>query len=133
MNPLSRFVSEFFDVLAKADMRLSCVMLGLGLMMWGIIGVAYVPHEVTRAASRFALGDNAFLWAMNYFGVGAGYIWVGVRNLPHPQSMLLGCYSAMIWTMIAVARPTDTFTSGVTLNLIVVIMGLMLVQRSGRR
>lgn len=128
-----RFFRDLLDVLAKGDMQLSAVMMGFGLILWGSIGVIQFPSEVERAAVKFALGSSPILWALNYIGVGMAFIWVGVKKFPHPQSVLLGSYCAMIWTMIAAARPTENMTSGTSLNVVVIIMGLMLIQRSGRK
>jgi hypothetical protein len=104
-------------------------MMGLGLIMWGLIAAVMAPSDLYTFSNNLHFGTTAF-WIANYIVVGILYITAAIRNHPPMLSLLVGGYSTLIWTWIASMRGTANFTSGVTLNIIVIVMGLLLVQRS---
>jgi hypothetical protein len=117
------------EILLESDITLASFMLGWGLFWWGIFAFFLSPQDFSVVDTQNVM--NMF-WFFNYVGVGLGYVYVAYRKFPSMTSMLIGGYSCVIWTWVAAMKSTSSnLTSGITLNLIVIAMGILLIQRSG--
>lgn len=123
---------EVSDILINSDLRLLCLLHGFLMIAWGSIGMFIHPEDLIRLATDFIFFLPVF-WGLNIIGVGMAYIYVAIKNLPQGLSLGLGTYVVCCWTWIAVSRPVSSVTSGVTLNLTVIIVGALLIHRSGRQ
>lgn len=119
------------DILLHGDITFGCVILGLGMIMWGILGLFHQP-DLVWFAKGFALEVAPWLWGMNHMVAGYMFIHCALHHFPPGRSLMFGSYCVMLWTWIAMGRPASSFSSGVTLNFIIILMGAILVQRSGR-
>jgi hypothetical protein len=126
------FGDQIVDVLLNADVTFACVVLGLSMICWGILAGMYNPGDVKFFSGGFAFEWAPWLWALNHAAVGYGFIHCAVHGFPPGRSLMLGTYCCCVWTLIAVGRPSSSFSSGMTLNFVVIFMGAILAQRSGR-
>ena len=137
-TPPKRRVTDHFGhdllrIITTGDLTLAGVLMGFAMILWGLIGVFVSPPvDMQWFVRDFVLSSVPF-WFCNHVGAGAAFIWCSVRKFPHPQSLFLGAYCTMMWTFIAVSRPVASFTSGMTLNLVVILMGVLLIHRSGKK
>lgn len=119
-------------ILLDSDLSLAAFLLGVGLIMWGGIAVVMAPNDLLFFAADMKAAGAVF-WAFNYFIAGTGFIYCAMKEFPPFTSLMVGCYCTLVWTWIAGVRGSANFTSGVTLNAIVIVMGVILVQRSSRK
>ena len=119
------------EILMESDLTIAAFILGWGLIFWGIVAAFMAPADLFTFAGTMRLGPSLF-WVLNYILVGMGYIWVSYKRFPSFSSLMIGGYSCLVWTWIAAIRGSSNFTSGVTLNAVVIVMGVLLVQRSSR-
>ena len=120
------------EILLDSDLTIAAFILGWGLIFWGGVAVSIRPSDLLTFAGSMEAGSPIF-WVANYIGVGMGYIWVSYKRFPPLSSLLIGGYSCLVWTWIASIRGSSNITSGVTLNAVVILMGVLLVQRSARK
>lgn len=118
-------------ILLCSDISLACFVLGCGLILWGIIAGIMSPKDVFTFAGDMAILNPVF-WVANYIALGSGFIYVTMRSFPNLPSLFVGGYGTVIWSWIAAYRGSANFTSGVTLNVIVILMSIILIQRSRR-
>ena len=120
------------EILFESDMTLSCFLLGLGLVMWGSIAMLLSPKDMYSFAD--AVKSTTFLfWCFNYYFAGFGLMYISYKKFPHPETVLIGAFCAIMWTWIASIRGSSNFTAGVTLNWIVITMGVLLLANKGHR
>jgi hypothetical protein len=120
------------EILLDSDATLATFILGAALIVWGVTAVAVAPSDFFTFADSMHVGSMWF-WFANYVLVGAGLILCAFYKFPPLPSLLIGGYAVLAWTWVASARGSANFTSGVTLNIIVIVMGCLIVQRSGRK
>jgi hypothetical protein len=120
------------NIFLYGDITFACVVLGMGMILWGVLGLLR-PIDLQWFAAGFALEVAPWLWGVNHLLVGVGFIHVAVRHFPRGRCLLLGTYGAVAWTWIMMGRPSSSFSSGVTLNIIIVFMSMLIVQRSGAK
>lgn len=125
-------LSDIQHILTHGDARFAFVVLGLACIFWGVLGLVYTP-DIQWFAKGFALEVAPWLWGLNHLLFGLALVRVAVANFPPGLSLLVGSYGCMAWTWIALGRPVSSFSSGMTLNLVVILMSVVLVQRSGRQ
>lgn len=118
------------DILLYGDITFACTVLGFGMIMWGTFGLIR-PIDLQWFAGGFAFEVAPWVWGFNSMAVGTGFIHVAVRHFPRGRCLLLGTYGAVVWTWVMMGRPNSSFSSGVTLNIIIVFMSMLVVQRSG--
>lgn len=118
-------------ILLEADITLASFMMGLALVAWGLVAVFKAPNDFFAFSDAMRIG-NTWFWLFNYLSAGAGFLYVAYKNLPSMPSLLIGSYAILVWTWVASIRDASNLTSGVVLNLIVILMGLLLVQRSSK-
>ena len=118
------------EIFLQSDISLASMMLGLGMIFWGLFAVVMAPGDFFTFADSMKFAGTWF-WFCNYVLSGSGFIYVALRRFPAMPSMLIGTHACLVWTWIAAIRGFSNVTSGVTLNFIVITMGLLLVQRSG--
>ena len=120
------------ELLLYSELDLAAFILGIGLIAWGIIAFSIQPSDlISFSANMLVLSTLG--WAMNYVLVGVGFVVCAWKKFPATLSLLVGGYACLVWTWVAAVRGASDFTSGITLNIIVIIMGVLLVQRSGQR
>lgn len=120
------------EILLDSDITFACVVLGFGAILWGIFGLIY-PADLVWFAGGFALEVAPWFWGLNSMVVGYGFVHVALHNFPQGRCLMLGSYCIMCWTWIALGRPASSFSSGMTLNFVIIFMGALLIQRTGRR
>ena len=121
---------RIWHIIMHGNIEFACVVLGHGMVLWGLIGALH-PSDLVWFASGFAFEVYPFVWAINHIAIGLGFIYVGTHYLPRWPCLLLGTYGAVVWTWIMMSRPSSSLSSGVTLNVIIVFMSMLIVQRSG--
>lgn len=120
------------EIVLDSDISLASMLMGVGLIMWGLVAVFMAPDDFFTFADTVKVAGTWF-WLANYVGIGIGFIYVSIHGFPPFSSLLIGGYATLAWAWIAAMRGFSNFTSGVTLNFIVIVMGCLLVQRSGRK
>ena len=124
-------LSRIKHILLQSDLSLSTFVLGIALVLWGVIAFFMVPLDLVAFVGDFSKG-TPLLWAINYVVAGIGFVWVTLKGFPAMSSLLVGCYCCVMWTWIASVRNySSNLTSGLTLNLVVIFLALLLIQRSG--
>ena len=117
------------QILLESDMTLSAFLLGTGLCVWGAIAVLMSPADL-YTFSDTAKSTTWLFWALNYQVAGGGLMYVAWRDFPHPWTLLVGTHATLLWTWIAAIRGmSSNFTAGVTLNYIVIVVGVLLLTR----
>lgn len=124
-------MNDIGKILTEADTRFAFVVLGIACMFWGVLGLIYTP-DIHWFANGFAFEVMPWVWGANHLLFGMALIKVAVDGFPPGISLLVGSYGCMAWTWIALGRPVSSFSSGMTLNLVVILMSVVLVQRSGK-
>lgn len=119
-------------VLLNADITFASVVLGISMILWGILAAFINPADTKHFSHGFAFEWAPWLWGLNHMAVGYGFIHCALHKFPPGRSLILGTYCCCIWTLIAVGRPAASFSSGMTLNFVVIFMGAILAQRSGK-
>ena len=119
-------------ILTESDPSLAVFLLGIGLMLWGGFAVVMRPSDFYTFSSAMELGGTWF-WFLNYMGAGYGFIWLSVKGFPPTSTLIIGGYACLAWTWIAAIRGFSNVTSGVTLNALVIIVGAVMIQRSGKK
>jgi hypothetical protein len=117
-------------ILMHGDLSLVGILLGFGMIMWSVVGLVIIPGDLYKFAEDFFFVAPLF-WAFNGMAVGIANIALSCRGYPQGWTLALGIYGTVIYTWIAVARPVASVTSGVTLNVLVVIIHCLLIHRSG--
>ena len=120
------------EILLESDLSLASFLLGLGLIFWGLFAINMAPTDFFSFADSMRVGTGWF-WLANYLIGGAGFIAAAYYRFPPGLSLFVGTHACLVWTWIAVIRGYSNITSGVTLNVLVVVMGLLLTQRSGKK
>lgn len=120
------------EILLESDLSLASFLLGLGLIFWGIFAIGMAPQDFFSFADSMRVG-NSWFWLSNYILAGLGFMAAAYFRFPSGLSLLVGTHACLIWTWIAAIRGFSNITSGVTLNVLVVVMGLLLTQRSGKK
>jgi hypothetical protein len=123
---------KVLDILLNGDVTFACVVLGLSMICWGALAAVYNPHDTAFFSKGFAFEWSPWLWGLNHAFVGYGFIHCAIHGFPPGRSLVLGTYCCCVWTLIAVGRPSSSFSSGMTLNFVVIFMGAILAQRSGK-
>lgn len=132
--PLARmrwYFEQVAHVILHGDITFSSVVLGHSMILWACFGL-FKTADIAWFASGFAFEWSPWLWALNHAAVGFGFIHCALHKFPPGRSLMLGTYCCCVWTLIAVGRPSATFSSGMTLNIVVIFMGAILTHRSGR-
>lgn len=124
--------SRIHEILLESDLSLSALILGAAMIFWGVTAMVMAPADFFTFADTMRLGTTWF-WFWNYTMVGAGFMCCAVRKFPPLTSLLIGGYAVLAWTWVASMRGSANFTSGVTLNAVVIVMGCLMVQRSGAK
>lgn len=120
------------EILMDSDLSLSAFILGAALILWGMTAVIMAPEDFFTFADTMHVGSTWF-WFANYVLIGFGFMCCAYRGFPPLMSLLIGGYAVLAWTWVASMRGTANFTSGVTLNAVVIVMGCLMVQRSGKQ
>lgn len=120
------------EILLYSDLSLSAFTLGWAMVVWGIIALA-TSHATPPVPTGLTDAGAVRFWFWNYVIVGAGLVHCAYLRFPPLQSLLVGGYSVLVWAWVATMRVSSPFTSEVTLHAVVVFIGCLLVQRSGRR
>jgi len=115
-----------------SDISLSCFILGCGLIVWGVIAGFISPLDIFTFIGDVSVVPYPVFWILNYIVMGVGFIAVTLKGFPRLPSLFIGSYGALIWTWIGSSRGVANFTSGATLNLIVIAMSILLIHRSRR-
>ena len=118
-------------ILMYGDIRFACVVLGCSMWLWATLGM-FRQADIVWFAKDFAFEWAPWIWAVVYYVSGYMFIHVAIHNFPPMRTLLFGTFCVSVWTLVAVTRPTASFSSGWTLNIIVIFMGAMLAHRSGR-
>lgn len=125
-------MKRFKEIFLESDISLACTMLGLGLIFWGCVAIYMNPADFFSFSEAMKFGTT-WMWFANYAMAGCGFIWAAHRKFPPALSLLVGTHACLVWTWIASVRGFSNVTSGITLNAIVICMGALLIQRSGKR
>ena len=120
------------EIFLESDISLASTLLGLGLIFWGLFAILMAPGDFFTFAVSMQVASTWF-WFANYMGAGIGFIMAAYLRLPTGLSLIVGTHACLVWTWIAAIRGFSNLTSGVTLNGIVIVMGVLLVQRSGKK
>jgi hypothetical protein len=127
-----QYRTELARILIDGDLSLVAVLLGFGMIVWGSIGIFLNPQDLFVFAKDFAFQMPIF-WGINSIGLGFAFLWVAVKKFPAGPCLLLGTYCVTVYTWIAVSRAVSSITSGVTLNLLVIVVGALIIHRSGHK
>jgi hypothetical protein len=120
------------DILLKGEVDFAFVVLGFSMYVWAALGMLK-QSDIVWFAKDFAFEWAPWVWFINYLFAGTMFIHCAVRHYPQGRCLLFGAYCCILWTWVMVGRPTASFSSGWTLNAVVVFMGAVLIQRSGKR
>lgn len=120
------------EIFLESDLSLAAMLMGICLVLWGLVAFIVSPSDFYSFSRDMKLG-SPWLWLANYLVVGALFVAVAYHKFPPLPSLLVGTYACLVWTWVASVRGSSNVTSGVTLNILVIVMGMLLVQRSGRK
>lgn len=117
-------------IMLQSDISLSVLLMGCGLVAWGTIAVIWAPSDLLTFAGDMSKVLPAWFWVWNYVGCGALFIYIALKEFPPVPSLFAALWSVLGWTHIAAIRGFSNFTSGVSLNILVIVVGLLIAQRS---
>lgn len=119
-------------ILLHGDITFACAVLGMAMIMWGVLGLSYTS-DLKWFASGFVMEVAPWFWGINHMAAGYAFIHCALHHFPPGRSLMFGSYCVMCWTWIAMGRPAASFSSGMTLNFVIILMGAILIQRSGKK
>ena len=125
-------MNRIADTLINGELHLAATLMGAGMILWGSVGLWVRPEDLERFAQDFMF-HHPILWGVHSIVCGMVFIGLAARDFPSQWSLFFGLYGTVIYTWIAMARPVSSFTSGVTLNVFVILMSALCVHRSGRK
>jgi hypothetical protein len=120
------------EILLDSPLDLSAFLLGIALVAWGIVAYFLAPDDYFNFAQATKYFSIHF-WLANYILVGIGFVLTAIHRFPPVGSMLVGAWATLVWGWIAFVRLENEHTSGIVLNFIVILVGILLVQRSSRK
>lgn len=124
-------MSERFKfIMLESDISFAVFWMGVGLILWGVIAVVWAPGDFLTFAGDMSKVVPALVWFFNYVGCGVLFVCIALKDFPPAPSLLASLWSVLAWTYIAGIRGFSNFTSGVSLNILVIVIGLMIAQRS---
>lgn len=130
-------MKRIHEILCKSDISLAAFLLGLALTVWGLTALILQPHDLTAFAEHMANASliksiPGYVWGLVYILVGIGFMHQAYKDFQPIPSLLVGSAAVIIWFWILTVRSITltNFTNGITLNVIVIIMGALLIQRS---
>ena len=125
------------EIFCKSDISLAAFMVGLALAIWGLTALLIQPQDLTAFANHMSNASliksiHGYVWGLAYVTVGLGFMHQAYRNFQPVPSLLVGSAAVIIWFWILTVRSITltNFTNGITLNVLVIIMGALLIQRS---
>lgn len=116
-------------IFLDSDISLAAFLMGVGLLFWGGFAIVMDPKAFFTFTSAMEIGPTWF-WLGNYLVAGAGFVYVAYKEFPAGPSLFVAVHGGLVWTWIASVRGFSNVTSGVTLNILVIIMAFIVAQRS---
>lgn len=129
---MRKMLSRLRYVLLESDPSLAGLMFGIALLVWGFVAINIGKHDLIAFAGPLNAVFASWVWVLNFIGLGVLFLVVTMLNFPPMLSLFVGSYACIIWTWLASLRKFPVATSGVTLNIMVIVMGLLLIVRSRR-
>lgn len=85
--------------------------------------------------ASFIKSIPGYVWGIAYVSVGLGFMHQAYKKFQPIPSLLVGSAAVIIWFWILTVRSVTltNFTNGITLNVVVIIMGALLIQRSATK
>ncbi len=130
---MHKIFSRIKYIFLESDLSMSSLIFGMSLMLWGMVAIMIGHVDLLAFAGPTKTIIANWIWALNYIVLGACFITVAILNHPSLLTMLVGAYASLVWTWIASIRQFPVLTSGVTLNIFVVLMGVLLIVRSRKK
>lgn len=125
------------EIFCKSDISLAAFMVGIALTVWGLTALLIQPQDLNSFAAHmsnasFIKSIPGYVWALAYVSVGLGFMHQAYKKFQPIPSLLVGSAAVIIWFWILTVRSVTltNFTNGITLNVVVIIMGALLIQRS---
>lgn len=124
--------SRLKEILLKSDLSFASFVLGVAMFVWGLVAVIMAPGDFFTFSQDMRVSWGMWFWFLNYTVVGISFMVIALHNFPPIHTLITGGYATMVWNWIASTRGYSNFTSGVTLNFVVIFLGIMVVYRSGK-
>lgn len=120
------------DILLNGHIDFASVVLGFAMMVWATLG-QFHQADIAWFAKDFAFQWSGAVWTTVYYVCGFMFVYLPLRTYPPVLTLVFSTFCISLFSMIAVSRPSASFTSGWTLNVVVIFMAAVLAQRSGVR
>jgi hypothetical protein len=124
---------EIIYQLFNGDVSMVLLLGGLGLILWALLGITLRTEEFATYICSLPIGNKTF-WIINYISVGSSMWWLAAKKLPALPSLLIGTWICTIWSWVALARITseDIFQTNSATPVFYILIGLLIIQRSGK-
>ena len=111
-----------------------CIIHGTSMIVWSLTAFLAHPEDLLIFEKLFADGISKYMgtfWGINALLCGLMEVWLVAKRFPSFPTLMLGAYFAGLWTWVAAVRPMAPPTGSLTINVAVVLVGILLVHRSG--
>lgn len=125
---------NFKHKLVHSDIFMVLVLGALGLLAWVGFGFTSAKADLHNFAAMFPLGGVEF-WVFAYVAAALGMIHIAANDLPPFSSLIVGGWIITIWSWSFFARATQVYTAqtGNATSILYILIGVLILQRSGKR
>lgn len=128
------FYQNIIDAVNTSSIDMVLLLGAAGLFAWVIFGFTGAKADLKNYAAMFQTGSVEF-WVSVYVGTGLGMIYLVGTKYPPTSSLLVGLSLVWMWSFSFFARTTQVYTAqtGNATSIIYIIIGVLVLQRSGKR
>ena len=126
--------SNFKYKLVYGDIAMVLIIGAIGLLAWVGFGFTAAKADLHNYSSMFPIGSVEF-WVFAYVFAAFGMLYLAAADLPPLASLVVGGWLVTIWSWSFFARATTVYTAqtGNATSIIYIIIGALILQRSGKR
>lgn len=120
--------------LLNGNIDMVMLLAAVGLLTWVIFGFTAAQADLENYARMFPVGGLWF-WVSAYIVAACGLIYLVAFQMPPMASLMVGGWLVTIWSWSFFARATHVYTAqtGNATSILYILIGVLILQRSGSR
>lgn len=120
--------------LLNGNIDMVMLLAAVGLLAWVAFGFAAAKADLENYALMFPLG-GVWFWVSAYIIAAFGLIYLVAYHMPPMASLMVGGWLVTIWSWSFFARATQVYTAqtGNATSILYILIGVLILQRSGSR
>jgi hypothetical protein len=128
------FIQNLTEAVNASSIDMVLLLGAAGLFAWVAFGFAGAKADLANYAAMFNIGSVGF-WVTVYLGTGIGMVYLVGAKYPPLASLLVGLSLVWMWSFSFFARTTQIYTAqtGNATSIIYIIIGVLVLQRSGKK